>query len=1416
MSRLSFCSVEKRLSILRSALLFVIGLVIVTEPLCAQTWTSHIVSPNSLESLTCLASSADGSTLVVGSGSADNSGGSLGQILISTNSGLSWQTTSAASNWWTAVACSADGAKIVAVNLGTNNPIYTSSDSGNTWIPQSSPITYGAYGAASSADGTKLVVFGTYGTGPIHTGIFLSSDSGVTWTLAGVSAGNPNLGWNAVASSADGTHLAATSGGTGLANYIYVSSDSGNTWTPANVFSEGWSAIASSADGSKIVAVGNGGIYTSDDYGATWQVQPGPSRSLTLWSAVASSADGNRLLIGTQQANVPLYSSFDAGLTWVSNNVPGLGCQALASSADGVKLAALPLNIGDVIGTVQLADIDVSLVATPSRVDLQDMIQVTLTITNESTNTISNVQVSGSLGISGAGGVSLADISGPAMIESLPPGTNATITYEYEATNYGFVTFSATVTGQESGRTIYSLPGYSGKVAIFPNCDLIVKANTVGGAGFQGAGEYQQSPSGDQNLRVSVGTGEAVSYTVRVQNDSSIAHTFLLTGATNSAWPDWNIQVTYDNANILDALTTPGSGWTTPSLDPGEYLDLQVSLAPAAGAELSGTQSVRFDALPDASDNYILDSVLVRAQLVAVPVQVAIQALNQEGLTPESISAGMNDIDAPLVPVTDPNVLAGQPTIDGGLVADGVTPLLVQLTADASALQQFPQGAQVSFQPTLVGSGTLNGDALPQRFQVLQNGAWQAATASTTVTLTSSENVAYFQLLPINSDDVMVNGDPPELTVDFSVVDTDGNQDGDLQFAIRKPPIALVHGYNTTGDWGLDFQTVLGFSRPWNDDPADNFIVTVKYGQDTLLQTPLQSDAHIPVYVNTVASLDNCAQMALESLRTNMVPLHDRWAFTRFDVVAHSQGGVLTRMLCNVNPNNYITQPFRNAGNFNRGRFHRVVTIGSPHNGTRLLRYLLDLEQEERLNKQVTWLSASTLPEIVGLVGVVSAIAQAKFDPWGPQIAELNNPSSSAPWQPDSAALFHLVRATIDNGASPALGDLTPSYLALDLCNATGGQTVLPRGSDGVVDYDSMAANVPPAGVGANVFTVDPDYDISHSAPQSVFNSSSYETVSPVIARHVIAALDQSSDVPPGIIIFSPFSLPPLLSSTIEEGIDNYAVSFVAQAINNLMRLPSKQDDQTNYQYEAIFPTNLPPESSVVWSVQVYGPDGLTSDGVELLPGGDNNSQVTVTVDGALVGDVVLSGIYASVSNTVVALSPVLVVSLPLSGPAMTGFQTLPGNIALSVGSAISPVFVANYSDGSTSARYVTADEINVTSSQPAVVSVSNALYWVLSSVGTSEITVSWSGFQAASQITVFDPASTNPPPLSLVNGGNGQLTVSWPGFTTSYQVQMSGDLSNTNSWQTMPTTPLMAGGESLITLSATNTQQFYRLQWQQ
>jgi hypothetical protein len=244
------------------------------------------------------------------------------------------------------------------------------------------------------------------------------------------------------------------------------------------------------------------------------------------------------------------------------------------------------------------------------------------------------------------------------------------------------------------------------------------------------------------------------------------------------------------------------------------------------------------------------------------------------------------------------------------------------------------------------------------------------------------------------------------------------------------------------------------------------------------------------------------------------------------------------------------------------------------------------------------------------------------------------------------------VRTVIDNGASPSVSDPTPSYSVLGLDNPIGGLAVIPRGSDGVVDFDSMAANVPPAPAAANVFTLPSANDVSHSGPQAIFASTSFQTASPAVAQHVIGALDQVLSLPAGDIVFGSFSVPPLLSSAVEAQIDHYAAGVTAVALARLLTLLHKPlDDQIGYDYEVAFPTNFPPVGNVAWAVQVYGPSGITTDGVEVSTGGDNNSQVSVTVDSGLVGDVVLSAVYASVSNTWIVTPPTLVASLPASGP---------------------------------------------------------------------------------------------------------------------------------------------------------------------
>jgi hypothetical protein len=103
-----------------------------------------------------IASSADGTKLVLCLPSPENNY-SPGPIYVSTNSGETWNLTSASSNQWQFVAMSANGNMIMAVPISFTqpSPIYISTDTGNTWTTNGPMLGWGAL--ASSADGGKWV-----------------------------------------------------------------------------------------------------------------------------------------------------------------------------------------------------------------------------------------------------------------------------------------------------------------------------------------------------------------------------------------------------------------------------------------------------------------------------------------------------------------------------------------------------------------------------------------------------------------------------------------------------------------------------------------------------------------------------------------------------------------------------------------------------------------------------------------------------------------------------------------------------------------------------------------------------------------------------------------------------------------------------------------------------------------------------------------------------------------------------------------------------------------------------------------------------------------------------------------------------------------------------------------------------------
>jgi len=242
-----------------------------------------------------------------------------------------WVKVSAPNLSWASVASSADGVYLVAAP-SYGHVLYSSTNSGVSWLTNHS-TSYDIYwkSVASSADGKNLVAAGP--PGGAYSPIYVSTNSGLDW----IATGGVNLNWHCVASSADGVQLFA-----GVpTGQVYKFMNSGNYWKvvcPSNAM---WWSMASSSDGNRVVAVAcYGGVYVSTNSGGQWTKALGDS----YWEGVACSSDGSKLVVASDSQTPGgglICTSTNGGASWTTNNVPRWDWHRVASSADGMKLAAV-------------------------------------------------------------------------------------------------------------------------------------------------------------------------------------------------------------------------------------------------------------------------------------------------------------------------------------------------------------------------------------------------------------------------------------------------------------------------------------------------------------------------------------------------------------------------------------------------------------------------------------------------------------------------------------------------------------------------------------------------------------------------------------------------------------------------------------------------------------------------------------------------------------------------------------------------------------------------------------------------------------------------------------------------------------------------------------------------------------------
>lgn len=255
---------------------------------------------------------------------------SNGNLWHSMDSGTTWRPRPGLSGVSTEpgmISTNLDGTKLAAITYSSPNTyaLYTSTDSGTTWVKRTIAQTVGLSSVTSSSDGQRLMALGD------NSWLYISTDGGSTWPTRYFTGC-----YSSLSSNADGTKLACDSGGVSQ-----ISSNSGQTWTtlggPINI-----AGIVISGDGTKLAeANSSNDVYTSSNSGATWtQVVSGGANT----SSLSANPGGNRLLI-THVDNTSFdeqshfQTSANWGATW-TRPIAFSNIGTTVASADGSTLLA--------------------------------------------------------------------------------------------------------------------------------------------------------------------------------------------------------------------------------------------------------------------------------------------------------------------------------------------------------------------------------------------------------------------------------------------------------------------------------------------------------------------------------------------------------------------------------------------------------------------------------------------------------------------------------------------------------------------------------------------------------------------------------------------------------------------------------------------------------------------------------------------------------------------------------------------------------------------------------------------------------------------------------------------------------------------------------------------------------------------
>jgi pimeloyl-ACP methyl ester carboxylesterase len=248
---------------------------------------------------------------------------------------------------------------------------------------------------------------------------------------------------------------------------------------------------------------------------------------------------------------------------------------------------------------------------------------------------------------------------------------------------------------------------------------------------------------------------------------------------------------------------------------------------------------------------------------------------------------------------TDPNVLSACGQTVKAAATDGVTQLLMRMVSGLSGTACYQ----------IVTSGS-------------EEGSVSTAVTSTQSVGSSNYAFSFYQTPNFFGD----TSDTRQVMVQFSFTPNLGfgnTSNFTVPLTLVRPPLLLVHGlWSSRKAW----------SSFWMRSPGSAYVT---FAGDYEPTNAASFSTNSPRVQGFVASTLNQARQA-------------SIAATQVDVIAHSMGGILTRLYANN------ASMFMRPDNYNKGDIHRIVTLDTPHGGSSFGNLLVVLHSQDPADLETT------------------------------------------------------------------------------------------------------------------------------------------------------------------------------------------------------------------------------------------------------------------------------------------------------------------------------------------------------------------------------------------------------------------------------------------------------------------------------